>query len=33
MWYLPVDASLPPADAARLLRAVLAKVAGEDGHA
>jgi len=33
MWYLPVNASLPPADAARLLRAVLAKVAGEDGHA
>jgi tetraacyldisaccharide 4'-kinase len=28
MWYLPVSASLPEADAAQLLRAVLAKVPG-----
>jgi len=34
MWYLPVTANLPPADAARLLAAVLAKLPrGGDGHA
>jgi hypothetical protein len=34
MWYLPVAASLPPGDATRLLRAVLALVQrGEDANA